>query len=390
MENKEILKVILALIGAAFGKDAQIAEDVDWDKLFFAASKHHVANIVCYALDKLKIKPEEKVYNAFKIERMKAIRADMLQEHEIETVLKAYDSEDIAAIALKGFVLKSMYPSRDMRIMGDLDLLLKREDIPRGHEILIKNGYSEIVEEYQDKETNPHEEYQKPPVMVLELHKFLFPKKGFEEIFEYYSDIWEKCEPIDGYKNIYRMNNEEFYIYMIFHIMKHYKRAGTGIRSILDVWVFLKNAQIDWEYVDGVLERFGMKKFEEHIRTLCGIWFDGKASDNSLYAEMGEYIFESGTYGTEKNFKTREALDADGENASGIKYMMKIAFPEYKAMCVLYPSLKKIPFALPIYWIVRIIDKTIHKKEELKKEIEISSDSKYLEKLQKHFDEVGV
>lgn len=390
MENKEMLKAILALIRAAFGQKAEIADDIDWEKLYLYASKHHVANIVCYALDSLKIKPEKKVYDAFKTEQMRALRTDMLQEREIDAILKEYEEQNIKAVALKGFVLKGMYPLRDMRVMGDLDLLLKREDIPRGHEILIKNGYTEIVEEYQDKETNPHEEYRKPPIMLLELHKFLFPKKGFEEIFDYYEHIWDRCVTVGEYKNIYRMNDEEFYIYMIFHIMKHYKLAGTGIRSILDVWVFLRDTQIDRGYVDGVLEKLGMKKFEEHIRTLAEIWFDEKESDDPLYDEMGEYIFESGTYGTEKNYKTRDALDADGKNASGIKYMLNIAFPGYKSMCMLYPSLEKIPVALPVYWIARIIDRLIHKREDLKKEIEISSDTKYLEKLKKHFDEVGV
>ena len=261
MENKEMLKAILALIRAAFGQKAEIADDIDWEKLYLYASKHHVANIVCYALDSLKIKPEKKVYDAFKTEQMRALRTDMLQEREIDAILKEYEDQNIKAVALKGFVLKGMYPLRDMRVMGDLDLLLKREDIPRGHEILIKNGYTEIVEEYQDKETNPHEEYRKPPIMLLELHKFLFPKKGFEEIFDYYEHIWDRCVTVGEYKNIYRMNDEEFYIYMIFHIMKHYRLAGTGIRSILDVWVFLRDTQIDRGYVDGVLEKLGMKKF---------------------------------------------------------------------------------------------------------------------------------
>ena len=273
MENKEMLKAILGLIRAAFGQKAEIADDIDWENLYLCALKHHVANIVCYALDSLKIKPEKKVYDAFKTEQMRALRTDMLQEREIDAILKEYEQQNIAAIALKGFVLKEMYPSRDMRVMGDLDLLLKREDIPRGHEVLIKNGYTEIVEEYQDKETNPHEEYRKPPVMMIELHKFLFPKNGFEEIFDYYEHIWNRCVRVGEYQNIYRMNDEEFYIYMIFHIMKHYRLAGTGIRSILDVWVFLKDTRIDRGYVDGVLEKLGMKKFEEHIRTLAEIWF---------------------------------------------------------------------------------------------------------------------
>ena len=130
MESKEMLGALLSLIRAAFGQDAEIADGIDWEKLYFYASKHHVANIVCYALDRLKISPGNNVYDAFKTEQMKAIRTDMLQEREINVILKEYEEQNIAAVALKGFVLKDMYPSRDMRVMGDLDLLLKKEDIP--------------------------------------------------------------------------------------------------------------------------------------------------------------------------------------------------------------------------------------------------------------------
>ena len=110
MENKEMLKAILALIRAAFGQKAEIADDIDWEKLYLYASKHHVANIVCYALDSLKIKPEKKVYDAFKTEQMRALRTDMLQEREIDAILKEYEEQNIKAVALKGFVLKGMYP----------------------------------------------------------------------------------------------------------------------------------------------------------------------------------------------------------------------------------------------------------------------------------------
>ena len=387
---KETLNILTNIISCAFysEKNVSIGEEADWEEIYIISKAHNVANIVCYALDRLKLKIPEEIYKKFKSEQLMAVRRDAIQGYEIKKLLDKYEENEIDCVALKGFVLKSMFPSPDMRIMGDLDLLLKRDRLLEAHEIILENGYTEIVEENQDKETNPHEEYKKPPVMLIELHKFLFPKEGFKDIFEYYEGVWERLLPLDGYKHIYRMNNEEFYVYMILHIMKHYKLAGTGIRSILDIWVFLKNTDIDHEYTDSLLERFGMIKFERHIRNLCGIWFEQKQNSDVFYEEMSEYIVQSGTYGTEKNFKSINILET--ESASGVKYLLKLVFLPYKSMCMLYPSLNKFPPALPFYWIFRIADRIINKKGKLKNELEISADAQYREKMKKHFENLGL
>lgn len=386
------VNLFMQLITYAFDDSVKIddAENVDWENIY-ALSKHHgIANIIGYTVDKLKPKISEELYSKFRTEQLMAVRNDAIQEFEIKKLLDCYEKEGIECIVLKGTVLKKLYPSSDMRIMGDLDLLVKKEQIPLAHEFLIKNGYTEIVEENQDKQSNPHEEYRKPPVMLVELHKFLFPQAGFENIFEYYTDIWKRTEPYMGYKNIYMMNDNEFYIYMILHIMKHYKRAGTGMRSLLDIWVFLKEKTPEREYTDRVFEKLGLLKFEQHIRELAQILFDGKENNDEVYKDMTEFILGSGTYGNEKNFKTMNVSKEGMSKASRIRYIVKITFLPFESMCLLYPSLKKAPFLLPVYWVLRAFDRVTNKHNKVKNEIEMSMDTQYSKKLIKHFKNVGL
>ncbi len=43
-------------------------------------------------------------------------------------------------VPLKGSIIKNMYPSIDMRTMSDMDILIKREDAKKVHDILIEMG----------------------------------------------------------------------------------------------------------------------------------------------------------------------------------------------------------------------------------------------------------
>ena len=42
---------------------------------------------------------------------------------------------------------------------------------------------------------------------------------GYSEWYEYLQDIWEKCS---NDKHEYKMNLEDFYIYHIIHMAKHF------------------------------------------------------------------------------------------------------------------------------------------------------------------------
>ena len=393
MQNIKLnTKLLLQLLSYALNDNAKIDDvrNVDWEQLYIISKKNSVSNLICYAIDKLGVDVPKEIYKKFKEDQLIAIRRDAIQEHEIKNLLEEYEKNGIECIVLKGLILKKLFASSDMRIMGDLDLLLKKEFIPAADSILIRNGYTEIVEENQDKETNPHEEYKKPPIMLVELHKFLFPQKGFETIFEYYESIWDRTVAYENYKNIHQINDEEFYIYMILHIMKHYKRGGTGVRSLIDVWVFISKKQLDWEYINKTFAELNMSDFEKHIRELVRIWFGGKENSDTVYDEMTEFILDSGTYGNEKNFKTISISKENNGKSTYIKHMMKIVFIPYKGMRTIYPILNKLPFLLPVFWVVRIFDRLLNKRDKLKDEVEMASDVQYLNKIKKHLNDVGL
>ena len=58
--------------------------------------------------------------------------------------------------------------------------------------------------------------------------------------YEYFEKAWDRVIKDEENDYGYHMNHEDFYIYLVVHFYKHYEVGGSGIRSITDLYVFLK------------------------------------------------------------------------------------------------------------------------------------------------------
>ena len=52
-----------------------------------------------------------------------------------------------------------------------------------------------------------------------------------------YMDIWNHAISIDDHTFARQLTPDYHYVYVIMHMLNHLLGAGTGIRSIMDVWV---------------------------------------------------------------------------------------------------------------------------------------------------------
>ena len=74
----------------------------------------------------------------------------------------------------------------------------------------------------------------------------------------------------------YRLSDEDFYVFLIAHIAKHYRFGGTGIRSLLDLYVYEKSlTDLDFKYIEGELEKIGLLVFYKKINAITFNWYSG-------------------------------------------------------------------------------------------------------------------
>ena len=106
------------------------------------------------------------------------------------------------------------------------------------------------------------------------------------------------------------LSPEDFYLYVTSHEYKHYSAGGTGLRSVLDTYVYLQKAAPDMDYVTAEAEKLGMAEFEAANRSLAMHLFSGAALTEAD-KEMLNYILDSGVYGT-LNHQVENAMSRHG------------------------------------------------------------------------------
>ena len=66
---------------------------------------------------------------------------------------------------------------------------------------------------------------------------------------------------------------EDFYLYIKAHEYKHYSNGGTGLRSLVDTYLYIKKygKVIDWEYLGLELTKLGIYDYEKNVACLSKI-----------------------------------------------------------------------------------------------------------------------
>ena len=133
---------------------------------------------------------------------------------------------------------------------------------------LIMLSHSYTAEHYG---VGNHDVYMKPPVLNFELHTALFGSAHAEPLYKYYADTRRLLRKDDGNNYGYHFSDEDFYVYMNAHEWKHYSGGGTGIRSLLDCYVYckIKGENLNRNYITEQCRQLEITDFEKERRALA-------------------------------------------------------------------------------------------------------------------------
>jgi len=332
--------------------DAQRVAEMDLETLYQAADRHLLTGITAMALERAGVKNE-----AFTQAKGKSIRKVAAFDVERAAVLEALEKAGIWYAPLKGCVLKELYPQIGMRQMADNDIFCDASRTPDIKSIMERLGFATD----QTYGRSIHDHYFKPPICNFEMHRMLFGAGHDQRLIDYYHNVKSRLLPDEGRNYGYHFSDEDFYVYMIAHEYKHYSGGGTGLRSLLDAYVYIrrKGESMDWPYVAGELEKLGISEFEAQNRSLAQHLFDREPLTEAD-EKMLDYILSSGTYGTWAN-RARNQIARKGRAG----YLISRTFLPLKTMQTLYPILDTVPLLLPICWVLRLVTATITKPRKV-------------------------
>ncbi len=383
MSDRETKKCLLYIIrNVILGEkiDLNIPEE-DWPGLMSEAKLHDVVGVVGAVSDLAPeaIRREFLKHNAFAVSR------HFTFESEISKIRKAFGSSKIPFMLLKGNVIKKFYPNPEMRSMGDIDILVKNNDIANIRNIMAGLGYS-VKLERTDEVT-----YFKPPFVTIEMHTQMV-SDAHTKINEYYGDGWKFARLKADCEFEYEMKREDFFVFQVAHYAKHYATSGAGIRSVIDLWILLREwgKELDFEYINEQLTILGLDRFGTNILKLVHMWFEDGERTQTL-TDMENYIWDSGVHGSSMQRTANKEVKAKSRVTYKLKKYFSAVFLNRRAMEGFYPSLREKPWLLPYFWIKRLLSRIFSGRVKNFFDNEREMAEKWeTNKIKKHFEELGL
>ena len=301
-------------------------------------------------------------------EKLRAWRANMIGTvmrntaiNEVQNQVVSFLKErGIRAAVLKGLSCSMYYPLPETRALGDIDLLIDKENLPLVDEFLKKNGFRP-----EEKEHPFHVCYYGKGVAVevhYEITQFPDSKggKAVQEITKKFLDE-VKTAHVNG-MSFPVLSDSHQALMLLTHMERHLVIGGIGLRQLCDWAMFVNgSASKHWrEKTLSMLSDCGLLTFAKVVTKTC-VNFLGLSSekaawcmdvDDSLTELMIQDIFRSGSMGAAEEdnasslFFDRTQLGKAGQNRlNGL--LLRLNQLSYKH----FPYTRKWKILLPIYWV---------------------------------------
>lgn len=335
-----------------------ITSDADMPSIPSNADIHSIANIIINNGILLTVFPTlsqdtstqaKELQNTLSNLYYPSLKQTIMQNSEGMSIQTALSSAGFDLIALKGWELRKLYPDDTRRSMADLDILVRNYDYKGISGIMKQLGYKTGSES-----SWKHDTFTKEYVTV-EMHKRLTDDSKYVQNWE--RRMWDNAIASQDNEHIYKMSDEDYYIFHFLHLQKDTLNGSLGLRRIADTWLY-KNAHhdMDREYLDKEFKNMGLSLFVQRLEKFADDCFINKNLDENSQILL-EHALYAGIYGNGKSYKAgRIARMSDDSVSKGkIRSFFSAVFLPIDRMKAHFPKLNKYPILLPFYWIIRII-----------------------------------
>lgn len=322
-----------ALFGYPFSFDVG---ETDWLSLLQEANAQTVHLLLYDCLT-----PEERAAMPHEVERQwQMIAFRTLQKNEVRVreqdwILRFFQENRIACSVFKGSACAKNYPRPELRCMGDIDLMVSREEAKRAETLLQAVGY----ETHNDRCPWHITMHRSNVIVELHIEPAGLPDGALgEQLRQYFQSApkWNVCQEA---------------VALLLHKLNHIRSDGLGLRQLCD-WALFVKAQLDaeiWQQLEPQLGRFGLLRFAKVVTRLCVdyLGLDSEFApwcmdaEQSLALELLEDILQTGNFGC-KEERYGQKLFTDGGKGGRLASLWRVGIKTCKnnwSPCKRYPVL---------------------------------------------------
>jgi len=307
-------------------------------------------------------KPSKTVISLLKSETICSIIFNerlLVMQDELLTLLK---TEDIPCVILKGTSAAVYYPKPELRVQGDIDILVDKADLDHTVMALERAGFQNNSIEH-----GFHKTFSKNDAHIELHHAFstVPPNKAGEYIIElmqtavknaYYTNFENHTFPI--------LSDIHQAVSLLLHMQKHITTSGLGLRQLCDWAMFITKVNTKYwqENIRIALDNCGLLRFAEILTKTCVLYLGLPPQtcpwclhipDDICFDLMSDFL-KSGNFGQKDTVRgvSSNLIPNYAEDAKHMPTLLALMKNLNRNAIHHFPVLKKMPAILPIMWIV--------------------------------------
>lgn len=350
---QEYQKTLLDLLGRAlFGADVNISSDIDWSALYKESNDQTVTSLVLNALtpDEIALVDDETLKKWEGRAAFYAVRCAQLL-YEQQSILTILKENNIPCAVLKGSSVAQNYPDPDLRIMGDIDILVPKNLQSKAAGLITGN-----TEKTYENDGHFHISVNSKNITV-EIHnepngiEIASDENVKKQLRDFFSNALSDTQETN---KIITLSKEHQAVSLLLHKLSHFLSEGIGLRQLCD-WACFVNKNLDdreFKKIKPRLESFGLLEFAGVITRTCCDWLHLPVScakwcmeyDKDLSEEIIEQILTNGNFGRKENYYGQR-LFTDCSSSNRLTSMFKVLKKTCKDH---WPPCQKYPILMPI------------------------------------------
>ena len=239
---------------------------LNWEEILESALSQGIAPLLYNSLKKIRSSQfvPEKIMDKLKKAHYGNVARNMYHYEELKRILEAFHEKGVKVIVLKGAALdKIVYGDIGLRTFGDLDLLVKEENLAYAKKIMSDLEYvftsGKMSEEWRKKKHFHLMPYIQPDKnIVVEIHWHITGDSFHINIDEW----WEmaKVIKIDNCQALI-LSPEDMLIHLCLHLFNHGYNNIT-LRGLCDIFGTLTyyRKEINWQRFQDKVDKYKISK----------------------------------------------------------------------------------------------------------------------------------
>jgi hypothetical protein len=257
--------------------------NVDWPRLVQMAAVHRLTAVLYRAIPESSIGfvPEDVIEH---LREKSQPLASLFLANELRKLLKLFEEHAIPVIGYKGPILGvSLYGDLALRGFGDIDIVVRRQDVVRARDLLLSRGY-QPDSQLTGKEDREYLESNhactlrhKDSKVAVDLHWRVTDLHFAFRIEE--ENLWSRLDVVNlGGVRVNSFSPENLLLILCVHGAVH---AWQRMIWICDVAQLLRAKPMDWEFVEHEARRLGVQRI-----LLLGLWLVHRLLDADVPADL--------------------------------------------------------------------------------------------------------